>query len=88
MPRVTGQKEGCIMIRAKFKCLGVYPTKDANGTTTREQVSLCAVFDDSPENKVWAKHTPSGSLGMTINNPEVFGQFVEGKEYFLDFTCA
>ena len=40
------------------------------------------------ENKTWSKFTPSGSLSMTVTNPDVFGKFVPGKEYLLNFSEA
>ena len=37
-------------------------------------------------NKSWSKWTPSGTLELTITNPEAFNQFAVGQDYFVDFT--
>lgn len=67
-------------VRAKFVCETVTLAKG------QETVALRAVCGDSEENKTWSKYTPCGSLQMVITNPEVFGKFVPGNEYMLDFT--
>lgn len=40
------------------------------------------------EDNVFARYTPSGSLQMTINNPDLLGKFKPGEKYYLDFTKA
>lgn len=67
-------------VRAKFKCVLVSPTNEA------VNVKFQAVTSETEENKSWSKWTPSGNLEMHISNPEIFGQFEQGKEYFLDIT--
>lgn len=37
-------------------------------------------------NEDWSRWTPSGSLKLTITNPEAVKQFEVGKDYFVDFT--
>lgn len=44
--------------------------------------------DGSDENNTYAKFSPSGMLTLTVANPALIGQFVEGEEYYLDFTKA
>lgn len=39
-------------------------------------------------NGSWSKWTPSGDLSISITNPAAHGKFVDGEEYFLDFTPA
>ncbi len=72
------------MIRAKFRCTSVQTSGE------NEQVSLMAVYSDDPNdpNKQWSKWTPSGSVMLTINNPDAQGKFKTNEEYFLDFTPA
>ncbi|MFC5358077.1 hypothetical protein [Azospirillum himalayense] len=76
-------------IRAKFRCYGVTETRDdATKDKVSEMVNLQAVHSDDPtsENAKWSKATPAGSMIMTISNPEAFGAFEPGKDYFLDST--
>jgi len=42
--------------------------------------------DGSDENNTYAKWTPQASINITINNPELFGKFKIGEEYYVDFT--
>lgn len=44
--------------------------------------------DGSDENNTYAKFSPSAMLQLTIANPALIGKFVEGEEYYLDFTKA
>lgn len=42
--------------------------------------------DGSDENNTFAKFSPSGMLSLTIANPALLDQFIEGETYYLDFT--
>lgn len=79
-------------IRAKFHCTNVSNSgHSTNGAAvkTSEQVTLHAVYGkEGTDNATWAKYTPSGSLSLTIDNPEAWGQFEVGEEYFIDVTPA
>lgn len=44
--------------------------------------------DGSDEDNSYAKWSPSGSLKLYVANPALFGQFVIGEKYYLDFTKA
>lgn len=44
--------------------------------------------DGSDENNTFAKWTPSASVSMCVTNPELFGKFKEGDEFYVDFTAA
>lgn len=44
--------------------------------------------DGSDENNSFARWTPTAELDMSITNPALVGKFVEGEEYYLDFTKA
>lgn len=65
------------MVRAKFKVTSVSP----------ETIRLEAVTSGEG-NESWSKWTPSGSLRMCVTNPNAVAFFVEGAEYYLDFTLA
>lgn len=69
-------------VRAKFKCESV----KLDGETA--SIRLGTVYDPDPtsENGQFFKYTPSGSIQMGVVNPAAANQFVEGKEYYIDFT--
>ncbi len=73
-------------IIAKMHCEAV--VKDENPHWPNEQVRLRAVYSDSPENKTFAAATPSATVELNISNPEAFGAFEEGREYYIKFTPA
>ena len=67
-------------VRAKMVCTLV----DApNG-----RVILNGVTSGSPENDSFFKWTPAASVDMSTINPSALAQFVQGKQYFVDFTVA
>lgn len=67
-------------VRAKFKCTEIMMNE------TGSQITLSPVIATSPENEVFFKWTPSGSIKMGLINPETAKEFVAGKEYYVDFT--
>lgn len=72
-----------VTVRAKFRCA----TEKRYSKTADAQrfYEFTAVYDDgTPENKRYAKYTPSGRLEITVDNPAV--EFELGKDYYLDFT--
>ena len=71
-------------VRAKFCCRD----KSKDEHNDYHNIVLEAVTDGSDENKSFWKHTPSGRLEMSIDNPAAVEQFEVGKEYYLDFTPA
>lgn len=79
------------MVRAKMRCVEKIQRTSSSGygpTPTppvdTEEVSLQAVMGDA--NKEWSRYTPSGSVKLTITNPEAVQQFEVGREYFVDFS--
>ncbi len=42
--------------------------------------------DGSDEDNTFAKFTPSGRIDLTVNNPELVGQFKPGQKFYVDFT--
>jgi hypothetical protein len=69
-------------MRAKFRVSHII--LDATGDIA---VQLYPVTGNEENKRFW-KWTPSGSLAMTITNPEASSFFEVGKEYYLDFTPA
>ena len=62
-------------------------SKEADGTTSQEQVQLTAVYGpEGSENANWSKWTPAASFTIHINNPHAFGALSKGHEFFVDFT--
>jgi hypothetical protein len=70
-------------VRAKFKVTKITPGQDG-----LKSVELQAVVDGSPENKSFFRWTPSGTITLGIVNPAASDQFVEGGEYYVDFSSA
>lgn len=71
------------MVRAKMVCTG---KQDRTGEDQGVDISLMAVYANSPENAEWSKFTPSGSLTMNCVNENASSQFDVGREYYIDFT--
>ena len=61
---------------------------EADGSTSQEQVALCAVISDTPENKQWSKYTPCADFKIWITNPAAMGKISAGREFYVDFTPA
>lgn len=51
-----------------------------------EEVLMYPVYGNGEENKSYSDATPSGSISLTITNKAAWGFFVEGKEYYVNFT--
>jgi len=69
-------------VRAKFTVEKVAKTR-YGGT----ELTLSPQYDDKiPEDRRFAKATPSGSLQMYIDNPPAAEFFEIGKAYYLDFS--
>lgn len=73
-----------------------YGEKDIEGKATKSQETLTmhAVAaskypeDGSDENNTYAKWSPGASLVINIANPNLWGKFKVGDEYYVDFTKA
>lgn len=71
-------------VRAKFRCTSV---ESFGGGASQRIYRFNAVSDSTvPEDRRYAKYTPSGHLTITVDNPDV--SFEAGKSYYLDFTPA
>lgn len=55
-----------------------------------ETMWFTAVYSPDPKhpNHVWSLYTPAGQVNIQVTNPECFGHFEAGKEYYLDFNPA
>lgn len=75
------------MIRAKFNCATINNTPPDQSERI-ETVSLVAVYSEDPNdiNYKWSKYTPSGSMMLSISNPDAQDRFEIGKEYFIDIS--
>lgn len=79
-------------IKAKFRVHNVssYEAINAEGEKAKyaERVQMSPVYSDdkTSENYSFSKATPAGSIELSINNPAAFGSFIEGAEYYIDFT--
>lgn len=72
--------------RAKFRCV----TESRSAFVVEGDVrtyEFSAQYDQTiPEDQRYAKYTPSGSMKITVDNPNV--QFKLGAQYYLDITEA
>lgn len=78
------------MVRAKFKVESIQDSTDADEKVFSQRVILRPVYSDDPshENHAFWSATPTGMVDMWITNPAAFKQFVQGAEYYIDFTRA
>lgn len=80
--------------RAKCRITGVskasdlHPMPDGSFPVSSVTVTLQPVFGgaDDEANKEWSKWTPSGELRLSITNPDIFPELVNGKAFYVDFT--
>lgn len=66
----------------KFACQSV-KTYEPN-YAAREYEFFAVCNDGTPENDRFHKYTPSGSIKIVVDNPDVV--FVPGKRYYVEFT--
>lgn len=69
-----------MQVRAKFVC----GFKDEQA----KSVYLNPVYTGSDENERFFRSTPGGQIILNIVNPAAFDRFVQGREYYVDFTEA
>ena len=77
------------MMRAKMRVGTVKLTEYG------EELEMAPVCGNKPfgpsgesEDNTFARYTPSGQLGLTVNNPELAGKFKPGQEFYVDFTLV
>lgn len=72
-----------VVSRAKFRLSSV--TSYSQNGEGQKKYEFSAVYDDgTPENKRFAKYSPSGTLSILVDNPNVV--FEIGESYYLDFV--
>lgn len=84
-------------IRAKFAVLSTTnysnPAEeeeivDSQTVTLQPVIAQNAAGEPETENASFSKYTPSGEIRMNITNPNAFGFFEQGAEFYVDFTPA
>lgn len=65
----------------------VESVQDQYGDAREVRMRAVAVGEASA-NAAWSKRLPSGSILMTITNPEAFGEFTEGQEINVEFSAV
>lgn len=71
-------------VRAKFQVSSI---KSFAWNPQSKEITLTPQYDTSiPEDRRFAKATPSGSLTMAVDNPAASDQLELGKFFYLDFT--
>lgn len=77
------------MMRAKMKVSSVKATEYG------EIIEAAPVCSDKPfgsngesEDNTFARYTPSGSLSLTVNNPDLLGKIKPGQKFYVDFNLA
>ncbi len=75
-------------MRAKMKVTVVEKHSDLYEQLRFSAVSKSDGYPDdgSDENNTFAKWTPIAELTMSITNPDLIGKFIEGQEFYVDFT--
>jgi len=76
------------MMRAKMKVMAV--TSAYEGAEILMMYPVCGQLDQdgNSEDNTYARYTPSGSLELTINNPDLRGKIEPGQTFYVDFTLV
>lgn len=70
----------------RAKCV-VYALEDA--ADGAKNVCLRPVYGEgAPENSTYWQYTPSGDIRLSMLNEGAWSQFIEGADYYVDFTPA
>lgn len=82
-------------MRAKLRVSSVQDTVDTDGNKRGENLVFIAVArnaaypaDGSDEDNTFAKFSPSATFNLHCANPALFGGFIVGEKYYVDFTLA
>lgn len=67
-------------VRAKFIC------RSANAEGDTNRLTFEVVTSGSAENDQFFKYTPGGEINLFVVSDETAAAFVEGEEYYVDFT--
>lgn len=72
--------------RCKF-LLQVTETLDWGRGSTQKKFKFNTVYDKTiPEDVEFCKATPSGSMEVVIDNPNVTDKLIPGKSYYIDIV--
>ena len=78
-----------MLMRAKVKVSSVKATEYGE---VIEAAPVCGNGAFGPngesEDNTFARFTPSGSLSLMINNPDLLGKIKPGQKFYIDFTEA
>lgn len=72
-------------VRGKFTVTKV-TTYTASKEYPNVEVTLSALYSESPEDNTYAASTPSGSIVMIITNPRAIEKLPIGGKFYVDFT--
>jgi len=76
------------VMRAKMQVQAVTPAYGE--TEILKAFPVCGKFDQdgNSEDNTFARFTPSGSLELHINNPDLKGKIQPGQVFYVDFTLV
>lgn len=81
-------------MRAKVKVSNVQLFKNITEDVVQENLIFNAVYKNQydstglDEDNTYSKFTPTAEFKLSVVNPELFGKFVVGQKYYVDFTEA
>ena len=70
-------------VRGKFTVTSV---TNRSATSTWQEIEMSAVYSQTPEDNSYSAATPSGSIKMTVTNPDAVVQLPIGGVFYVDFT--
>lgn len=74
-------------VRAKFRCDSIVDARGWNDQPPETKVLyMSPVTKGNEENDKFFKYTPGGQLTLYTVNPSAAEYFVQGEEYYLDFS--
>jgi hypothetical protein len=77
------------VIVAKMYCSETTRQHSQGGATEQERVKLSAVYGEKgTANATWSRYTPSGSVDLTISNPDAIGLMKPGYYKVLLVPCG
>lgn len=77
-------------MRAKMQVHEVITPFDGAERVKMGAVTGTAAFgpQGESEDNTYARYTPSGSIDLTITNPNLIGKFRPGQTFYVDFSEA
>lgn len=77
-----------ISMRAKVRVTGATKHSDTYEALTFSFPSKDGAYpaDGSDEDQQFSRWTPSGSLSISVTNPNLIGRFKVGDTFYLDFV--